>query len=121
MRIKLLLLSVLLCWQNISFATDLIEVYQQALISDPTYQQAIAQRFSTREGVPISLSALLPNIQLAAVPSLTRTGFAGTYYQSTVGDSANFLSPRNNTQRAYTLTLPMFKVKSLQPKGQTPH
>jgi outer membrane protein len=42
---------------------------------------------------------------LAAVPSLTRTGFAGTYYQSTVGDSANFLSPRNNTQRAYTLTL----------------
>lgn len=41
-------------------AADLLDAYQHALCSDPIYQQAIAQHFSDKENVPISLSRLLP-------------------------------------------------------------
>jgi outer membrane protein len=76
----------------------LLEVYQDALASDPIYQQAISQRLATKEGVPISLSSLLPNINLTYNPSVTRTGYAGA-------DVATDSSPRNNTLRYYALTL----------------
>ncbi|SRR5579883_23590 len=85
-------------------AADLLEVYQQALISDPTYQQAIAQRLATKEGVPISVASILPNIALSANPSVTRSGYAGSALQTDV-TGTNPLTPRNNTVRAYTLTL----------------
>ncbi len=52
-------------------ANDLITVFQQALHSDPTYQQAIAQALSTEENVPISRSVLLPNLSFGAEPSIT--------------------------------------------------
>ena len=47
---KFLLLTFLtLCMSaNVSAATDLMQVFSQALTSDPTYQQAISQRLSTR-------------------------------------------------------------------------
>lgn len=102
---SLLLLTALLSWQTTANAADLIEVFQQALSSDPVYQQAIAQRLSTKEGVPINVANLLPNIVGSIIPSITRTGTSGTNFTSTTGSSANFLSPRNNTQRAYSLTL----------------
>ncbi len=105
MKKKLFLLTALFSWHVTANATNLLEVYQQALVSDPIYQQAIAQRLSTREGVPISIAQLLPNISVLAVPSVTRTGVSGTNFTPTVGSSANFLQPRNNTQRAYALTL----------------
>ncbi len=86
-------------------AADLLEVYQQAQSSDPIFQQAIAQRFATKEGVPISLSAILPNIVFTATPSVTRSGFAGTYFSTTSSVTGGSISPRNNTQRAYTVAL----------------
>ncbi|HTM62889.1 MAG TPA: TolC family outer membrane protein [Gammaproteobacteria bacterium] len=79
-------------------AADLIEVYSQALNSDPIYQQAVSQRLATKEGVPISLSSILPNINLSYSPGVTRSGFAGA---NVVTGS----SPRNNTLRFYDLTL----------------
>lgn len=104
MKKKILLLSAL-CYWHTAGAADLVEVYQQALTSDPTYQQAVAQRLYTQEGLPISISSLLPTISFQGQPSVTRTGYSGTNYVSTTGTSSNFLSPRNNTQRAYTLAL----------------
>lgn len=86
-------------------AADLLEVYNQALCSDTVFQTAIAQRMSTKEGVPISLAAILPNITLTANPSVTRTGYSGTFFTTTVQGFSNFLQPRNNTQNAYNLTL----------------
>lgn len=103
-RILLLFAMLSYCLVNAQ-AADLLEVYQQAQVSDAVFQQAIAQALSTKEGVPISVAALLPNIALSYVPSITRSGYAGTYFSSTTGTSANFLNPRNNTQRAYALTL----------------
>lgn len=97
MKKILLLLLTVFCVQTAQ-AADLLEVYQQALISDPIYQQAISQRLATKEGVPISLSALLPNIGLTWFPNVTRSGFSGTDY-------ATGSNPRNNTLRYYALTL----------------
>lgn len=34
-------------------AANLLEIYRDALQSDPLYQQALAQQLSTSEGVPI--------------------------------------------------------------------
>ncbi|MAZ40168.1 MAG: hypothetical protein CMF49_08605 [Legionellales bacterium] len=45
---------------NNVWAENLLQVFQQALTHDPTYQKADAQRLSTHEDVPISRSFLLP-------------------------------------------------------------
>lgn len=54
---------------NNAFAIDLVDVYQQALASDPTFKAANAQFLATRENLPIARAALLPqlNIQNAGV------------------------------------------------------
>lgn len=75
-------------------AADLLEVYQQAVTSDPIYQQAIAQRLSTKEGVPINVAALLPNVQLLTVPSVTKSYYSGA--------TSN---PNTNTARQLAMTL----------------
>lgn len=87
-------------------AADLLEVYQQAQSSDPIFQQAIAQRLSTKEGVPIAAAALLPNIFITGNASLTRSGFSGTDLATITALNNNAsLYPRNTTTRAYTIAL----------------
>jgi len=97
------LLSLLLLAPFAANAADLLEVYHQAQMSDPIFQQAIAQRLSTKEGVPISLSSLLPNLSLNFNPYVTRQEFSGSSLQTDI--NGNTTSPRNNTQRAYNLSL----------------
>lgn len=99
MKKPILLALALVGIQSSAYAADLLEVYQQALTSDPTYQQAISTRLSTREGVPIMIAQLLPTITLAVTPSVTRTGESGSAVQS------SFPLPRNITTRANTMTL----------------
>ncbi len=53
-------------------SADLLDVFNASLSSDPTYQQVVFQRLSTREGVPISLAALLPHLSISDSPGLTR-------------------------------------------------
>lgn len=108
MKIKhfsLPLMTLLLCWQPLANATNLLEVYQQAQASDPIFQQALAQRLSTKEGVPISASILLPNIAFAASPSVTRTGVSGSDFVPVTSNSGPTVNPRNLTQRNYNMTL----------------
>jgi outer membrane protein len=97
MKKILLLAASLICYQTAN-AADLLEVYQEALTSDPIYQQAISQRLSTKEGVQISLASLLPNLSLNFNPAVKRSGYSGS--NVTTG-----FSPRNNTLRNYALTL----------------
>ncbi|OGT36963.1 MAG: hypothetical protein A3F11_09315 [Gammaproteobacteria bacterium RIFCSPHIGHO2_12_FULL_37_14] len=104
MKIRIILLSILLlCSQLTAHAADLIEVFQQALTSDPTYQQAIAQRLSTKQGVPINIAALLPNLSITANPTVTRSAFSGNNFDTNVAGVP--LTPRNNTNLGYTLAL----------------
>jgi outer membrane protein len=96
MKKGLLLLGILLGTSISSTANayNLMQVYQQALTSDPTYQQAIAQRLADKEGVPISLSNLLPSISGTLAPGVTRTDASGS---ATTGVG--------NTQRGYQMNL----------------
>jgi outer membrane protein len=90
---------ILFSYYQVANASNLLQVYQQAQSFDPTFQKAVAQRLSVKEGVPISLSALLPNLTASANPSIARTGNAGVNYISPL------LYPRNITSPAYTLSL----------------
>ncbi len=76
-------------------AANLMEVYQQALFSDQQYQQAVAQRLSNKQGVPISLSQLLPALSGVLNPSITKTNVSGI--------STNIAG--SNDVRGYTLDL----------------
>lgn len=107
MNKKNLLIIALSCWQVSAHAADLLTITQQALLSDPIYQQAVSQRLAVNEGVPISISALLPNLAVTATPAVTRTGFAGTNFVSVLPGStgSGFVTPRNITVRSYALTL----------------
>lgn len=107
MKNKIFLCLTLLCWQLPAHAINLIEVYQQAQYSDPTFQQAISERLATKTGVPISAAALLPNISLTANPTITRYGYAGTQYVTVFSGvpQAGTIAPRNLTQRYYDLSL----------------
>ncbi len=106
MKIRMLLMTAIFCVINSNaYATDLVEAYQDALRSDPVFQQAIAQRFATKEGVPISIAAVLPNIYGKITPILTRTGFSGTNLQPVVNNSGVTIFPRNTTTRNYVMSL----------------
>ena len=93
---KLLLIAITLCVCVNAFASaDLLQVFRQALVSDPTFQQAISQRLSTREGVPIDVAGLLPDITASlAAPNYTK-------YASSGPASGNL----SGTQRGYDLNL----------------
>lgn len=77
MKKSLLILSTLL-GIHVAHATTLIDVYQQALTSDQIYQQALSQRLSDQQGMPISLSALLPTMGVVIAPSVTKTLYGGS-------------------------------------------
>lgn len=49
-----------------AFASNLLDIYQDALANDTIYQAAISTRLSRRETIPQSVAALLPNISAQA-------------------------------------------------------
>ncbi len=105
MKIKNLLLTVFFGMSS-AHAADLLEVYQQAQTCDAVFHQQMAERLSTKEGVPISVAALLPNITLQVSPSVTRYWYAGTDYTTIIPLlGTQTIEPRNVTTRAYTLNL----------------
>lgn len=53
-----------------SYAANLIQVFQQALQSDPTFKAAGEQRLSETQNVPIARSFLLPQLFLSTATSL---------------------------------------------------
>ncbi|MHB1948947.1 MAG: TolC family outer membrane protein [Gammaproteobacteria bacterium] len=80
---------------NAMASTTLMEVYRQAMVSDQIYQQAVSQRLSTKEGVPISLSQLLPAASILGTPILTHI--------TSSGPGAAFIG--QTTQRGYNVNL----------------
>lgn len=107
MKKKLALFLALSSFQTLANAADLIEVFNQALLCDPIYQQAISQRLATREGLPISIASLLPNVFVTYNPAISRAGYSGSNYDAVIPTpgSPGFLQPRNVTTRSYTLAL----------------
>jgi outer membrane protein len=105
MKKTFLFVLALLYWPIAAQAADLIEVYQQAQTSDPTFLQAVAQRLSTKEGLPINIAALLPAITASINPTVSRVGYAGSNFTRTSALTTGFVSPRNVTERTYLLSL----------------
>lgn len=104
MKKSILFACIFFCGLSLTVhAADLIEVYNQAQNSDTIFQQAIAERLSTKEGVPITAAGLLPNIAIQGNASLTRTGVSGT--DLSTFDNLGTLYPRNTTTRAYNIAL----------------
>lgn len=97
MRKCLFILSIgfVLLFNSTTKAADLIEVFNQAFLCDQAYQQAIFQRLSDKEGVPISLSSLLPFAEAITTPYVTR-GLSQ-------GSNATFFG--YTTVRGYTFNL----------------
>lgn len=58
---------------NAIAAANLMDVYKQALVSDPTFQQAIAQRLSNKENLPINIAAVLPTLNIATNPAVVNS------------------------------------------------
>ncbi len=66
---KLLTKSIFLacaCFCQTILAADLVEVFQQAAISDPSFKQSGNQRLSNHQSVPIARAGLLPTLGLSA-------------------------------------------------------
>ena len=94
MKKKLLALLLTLCATSAT-AADLMEVYQQATISDPVYQQNVQKTLATAEGVYISLSSLLPSIYGTYSPYLSK--------QTSSGPGARFIG--ESRSRGYSIQL----------------
>jgi len=102
-RLSIFLTLLLACHQ--CCAANLVEVYQEAQLNDPTFHQAIAQRLITKDGVPISLSAILPNLALNFGPYVKRTSNSGTSYLGPTDGITEAFYPRNVSTRGYNLQL----------------
>jgi outer membrane protein len=92
----LTLLALLLSISLPNYAANLTEVYQQALLSDPLYQQVISSRLATQEGVPISFSSLLPSFSAQLNPALSK---------QTISGAAATFEAGNLSYRGYTVGL----------------
>lgn len=86
-------------------AADLIDVFQQALSCDPTYQQAIAQASSIETDESIVLAALLPNLNFTAQPGIDREWTSGAINRLVLLPPNNLI--RNNIMKL-KLTQPIF-------------
>lgn len=99
---KSLAILITLCGLSIApigYCANLVEAYQQALCSDPIYQQAISARLAIEQDVPITRSAFLPSAIITAVPSITK--------EKNTGRITRLFSPAADTIHAYVLNLTM--------------
>ena len=95
MKMRVFTLIIMLVFGSIvttnAIAVSLTDVYQQALVSDPTFKAARSQWFADRENLPIKRSILFPQISATG-------GFSRNYASS--GNNNHY-----NNQSAFSLNL----------------
>lgn len=84
MKKSILSLLVGLSVVSQAFADDLYQVYQQAMVKDPTINRAEAERDSAYEGISISRASLLPDISGTVTYSDGTNEFARTRDDGTI-------------------------------------
>lgn len=72
---------LMVTWQ--AYGMDLIEAYQEALLNDPTFKEALADYLQDKQATAISRSALLPQLSVDALFSRNR------FEQSGIRDTVN--------------------------------
>lgn len=84
-----------------TYATDLLDIYHQALLSDPSFQSATANRMALGEQLPQSWAGLLPNLTF-------NTNTTGNRYYSQANPELTAAIgpiPSRFNSKGYTLTL----------------
>lgn len=84
-------------------AADMLEVYQQAWKSDPTFRAANATLLSKRENIPIARASLLPT--LSGTGSINRINYNS---ETGTGSTSKNIYPNSNTGYGLSLTQPIF-------------
>ncbi len=75
-RIKLkqmLIATAFFIVQNASFATDLLEVYYEALENDPIFKKAYTAFMAESQSIPQAMAALLPQLSIEGLSTRTYT------------------------------------------------
>ena len=106
-------LSILIstfAWPGAAQGASLLEIYQQALQSDPQIHEAEARRLAALEAKPQARSAYLPQVSLGA--DWTRSEFDGTSVEIDSDGSIGSLSSTSEsevTRWQFTLTQSLFR------------
>ncbi|WP_419419079.1 TolC family outer membrane protein [Legionella sp. D16C41] len=82
---KMLFLLFAICFAGQLHATDLMDIYQQALENDPTFKEAYSTYMATSESIPIARSALYPQLNVNAQVSrnIIQTKTANVNFETT--------------------------------------
>lgn len=114
MKIKKIILGILLAevFSAACYAENLVDVYQQAFLSDPQFKAANAQWLANRETLPISVAALLPQISATGNVARQHTEAEGVTFLNNelLPENGNFFS--NTASYSLMLTQPIFNLGS---------
>lgn len=70
---QMLCASAVFLFQSVALATDLVEVYYEALENDPLFKKAYTTFMAESQSIPQAMSALLPQLSLDAMSTRTYT------------------------------------------------
>lgn len=96
--IALLLSPIISLSSSVVFADDLMQVYQEALTSDPTYLAAKSTYLSSLQDVPINRAVLLPQLVL-------NQGSGGSGFLNHTDTSGTITSHDGSSQEGYGFSL----------------
>lgn len=92
-----IILASFLSLVHIAFANDLLGVYQDALQNSPLPKEYLASYNKIKEGTPIAVGALLPQVAITANGVYTQTNTAnGNYTYPSAGYSLTLTQPLFN-------------------------
>lgn len=69
---NILCLVLTLGFSTFLHATNLMDIYQQALANDPIFKQAYSKYRSSREAIPQARAALLPKLTISALSNISK-------------------------------------------------
>ncbi|CDZ77446.1 Outer membrane protein TolC precursor [Legionella massiliensis] len=88
----------------LSFATDLMDIYQQALENDPIFKQAYSTYMSNTEAVPIARAALYPQLTINAL--------AARNVQDVAASTSRLATTYNSNQWQVNASQALFNYKA---------
>jgi len=98
-KLSVILLGVAGCWGAVpAFATDLMQAYNDALKSDPTYLAAQSTYQAALQDTPISRAVLLPQLSLGGSNN-------GSFFLNKAKDSGAAQTDNTTTSKGYGVAL----------------
>ncbi|ARG96878.1 TolC family outer membrane protein [Legionella micdadei] len=104
MKKTLLCLLFALSASSMSHATDLMDIYQQALENDPIFKQAYSAYMSNTEAIPQARAALYPK--------LTVSGQVARNYENVVTADGTLISTYNSNQWTINSSQALFNFQA---------